>query len=167
MPAMASKLACQKKHILGLEKGGGCSKSHNCKRLNKKNANQLVLQEEMATIIEDQNTEIKKLKTKAAQIDDLQTRNLSLSDQLEDLENVDHLCKVATDKAEKANQTIAKLTKGLEVFESKLAEEKDLEIDRVELDKIVQRKKNLKIKKIITDVNFMPKKLDAINSNGN
>ena len=142
MPAMASKLACQKKHILGMEKELAAAKA-TIARLNKKNANQLILQEEMATIIEDQNTEIKKLKTKAAQIDDLQTRNLSLSDQLEDLENVDHLCKVATDKAEKANQTIAKLTKELKSLKGKLAEEKDLEIDRVELDKIIAEKEKL------------------------
>ena len=86
---------------------------------------------------------------------------------LEELESVDHLCKVATDKAEKANQTIAKLTKELKSLKGKLAEQKDLEIDRLSLIRSLQTKKNLKIKKIIIDVNFMPKKLDAINSNGN
>ena len=80
MPAMATRVARQKKHILGLEKELAAAKA-TIARLNKKNDNQLVVQEEMAIIIEDQNTEIRRLKTKAAQIDDLQTRNLSLSDQ--------------------------------------------------------------------------------------
>merc|ERR1711916_285886 len=98
-------------------------------------------QEEMAIIIEDQNAEITKLKETTQVVDDLKIRNATLSEQLEELENSDILCKEALNKVEKAQVSLLRMAKENKTLKSKLLEQKDIEIDRKEFEKILNEKK--------------------------
>ena len=152
------KVSTQKKEIEHLTKELKQAKEK-ISTLNRQKNNRHVVQEEMAIIIEDQNAEITKLKETTQVVDDLKIRNATLSEQLEELENSDILCKEALNKVEKAQVTLLRMAKENKTLKSKLLEQKDIEIDRKEFEKLLNEKKVFEDNKEYYKSQFNAKKI--------
>jgi hypothetical protein len=137
---MSQKISTQKKKIEQLNKQLKDAKEA-ISTLTRQHNNRHAVQEEMAIIIEEQNEEITKLKEKSRLADELTVKNAKLSQQLEDLENSDILYKNALKTVEKSNLTLSRVTKENKILRDKLLEQKDIEIDRHELSKVLNEKK--------------------------